>query len=649
VIRAVRLRQLIDWGTARPDYLAGLRAATATVVPLIIGEATHRPQLLWVALGGWLGTFADPGGPYPLRAATLIAYVAAGSVSVLAGTFCAAHPWLSVGVLLFWGAGCALFRVYGEAAGGVGALSLIAFCIALGTPAPSLRSVLLRGALFAAGVSWAAALALALWPVHPYRPVRRAVAACHRALAQHARQLAIGGPGWFEAAAGSRGGIRALLENARSVLGSVRRGRSGESRRSELLVALYEAAELALGDLSALAETLQSREERGLRRPAWLEGTLDSFAAAFDAVAFAVGEEPAAVAPPVVLVGDDAELSAPLQSLLSHVQLALGAAAALHAGRSAPASSPFSLGTASRPSIRDALSLRSIELRHAIRVGGTAAAAALVGILLHRPRGYWIVVTAVLVLQPHSGTTLRRGLQRVAGTVVGAMAAALLAPLVHGPLRAALVLFVLALAAAAVRKHNYAVYAALMTPLFVLMAESYSGDWNLAGTRITATLLGGGVALLGAYAWPQRERERLPAALAKVLRSTRALLESALAGAPSHEARREAGLALANADAAFERFLDEEHTDAEAEALMAVRSQARRLVGAITALSAGGRIADALVPAARLIEVALEELAAAAEESRPPLPLPKLPADHQTPRLLRPVEVIHAALARLAR
>jgi uncharacterized membrane protein YccC len=649
VIRAVRLKEMMDWGTARPDYIAGLRAATATVVPLIIGEATHRPQLLWVALGGWLGTFADPGGPYPLRAATLLAYVAAGSASVLAGTFCASHPGLSVPVLFFWGVGSALWRVYGEAAGGVGSLSLIAFAIALGTPAPSLHSLALRGALFAVGVLWAAAMALALWPVHPYRPVRRAVAACHRALAQQARQLATGGLGWFDAAAGNRRGIRALLENARSVVGTVRRGRSGESQRSDLLVALYEAAELSLGDLSALAETLQSREERGERRPVWLDGTLETFAAAFDAVALAVGEEPAALATPVVHLGDDPELVAPLQSLFSHLQLAVGAATALHLGQSTQASSSASFAIAPRPSIRDVLSRRSIELGHAIRVGATAAVAALAGILLHRPRGYWIVVTAVLVLQPHSGTTLRRGLQRVAGTVVGAMAAALLAPLVHGQIRAALVLFVLALAAAAVRKHNYAVYAALMTPLFVLMAESYSGDWNLAGTRITATLLGGVVALVGAYAWPQRERERLPAMLAQVLRSTRALLESALAGVPSHLARREAGLALANADAAFERFLDEGHTDAEAEALMAVRSQARRLVGAITALSAGGRMDEELAPAARQIEAALDQLASAAEERRPPLPLPKFPAGPQAERLLRPVEVIHSALTRLAR
>lgn len=645
-MRAGRLTQMLEWGAARPDYAAGLRAATATVVPLVVGEATGRPQLLWVALGGWLTTFADPGGPYPLRAATLFAYALTGAASMMMGTLCAAHPWTGVGALFFWAAGCALLRVYGEAAGGVGTLSLIAFCIALGAPASDLRSLALRGLLFAAGALWATALALMLWPVHPYRPVRRAVAECHRALALQARQLAAGGQRWFETAARGRGQIRALLEAARSVLGSVRRGRSGESRRSDLLVALYEAAELALGDLSALSETLLSLEERGAPPPPSFAPSMTSLALALESAAQAAGEEEAAIATPVVRLEADGELARPLASLLSHVQFALEAAAALHTGAGSLEAPQVQLEAAARRSIRDVLSLRSIELRHALRVGATAAAAALLGLLLHRSRRYWIIVTTVIVIQPHSGATLRRGLQRMAGTVAGAVVAALLAPLVHGQLRAALVLFALALLAAALRRHNYAIYAALMTPLFLLMAESASGDWHLAGTRISSTLLGGLVALAGSFAlWPNRERDRLPAALASVLRKTAQLLSSARQGPLSYPARREVGLALANADAAFERFLDEGHTDLESEAMMAVRSQTRRLVGAIVALAAAGNLSP---EAARQIELALEGLASAAQARTQPPPLPTLPLSPPGERLRGPVEVIHAALSRLS-
>src|SRR4051812_22122 len=173
------------------------------------------------------------------------AFALAGAASLAAGCAAAGHPWISVAVLFGWAAACSLLRVYGEAPGGVGTLSLIAFCIGLGSPASSGQILALRSALLAAGALWAGALSVAFWPVHPYRPVRRAVAACHRALASHARALAAGAGGWFDAAARSRGAIRVQLEATRAIVGSVRRGRSGESRRADLLVAIYEAAELA--------------------------------------------------------------------------------------------------------------------------------------------------------------------------------------------------------------------------------------------------------------------------------------------------------------------------------------------------------------------------------------------------------------------
>ena len=636
-----RASDLIGWSAAPPDYEAGLRAATATIVPLLLGELTGRPQLIWVALGGWLATFADPGGPYPLRASALLGFALAGGASALAGGLWGAHPWLSIAALFLWAAGCALLRVYGDAAGSIGSLALIAFAISLGSPAP-LEICALRGLFFGAGTLWAAAMALALWPLHPYRPVRAAVSACHLAVAAHMRELAASPPSWAqsEKAMRNRSAIRRSLETARGILASVRSARRGETRRGELLVALYEAAELAMGDMAALSEALQWREQM----PPWLSRALREAAEAFEWSARVVAEEQSAPLAPPDPPSEDGELGALAQRLVSHARLAVEAAAALQGGSPGPQGA-FALDTrAARRSLRDALSFRSLELQHALRVATTCAAAALVGMLSHRPRWYWIVVTAVIVLQPHSGATLRRAMQRTFGTVAGAMLGALLAPVTHTPGRAALVLFALAIVAVALRKQSHAIYAALVTPLFVLMAESTSGDWHLTWTRVSSTLLGGGLALVGAYAfWPARERELLPGQIAALLRKVRAYLSSALAGAPSEQARREAGLLLANADAAFERFLDEPHRDDEVEALMGLKAAARRLIGAIASLSAAP---GELHHAGEQLSDALESLAAASEARQAPPPLPPLPRTPQTERLVRPVEVIHSALSR---
>ncbi len=592
---STRLRSAFAIGAWHPDYAAGLRAATATVVPLAVGDVTGRPLLLWMALGGWLATLVDPGGPYPLRASAMLAFAVAASAGVFLGGLVGANSFLAVALLLVWATACALARIYGDEAATVGSLSLIAFAICMGTSTGDLVDAAERAGLMGAGALWAAFLALALWPLRPYRPVRKAVAATQRALAANARALVKGPPALQQRAA-----VRAALETARRVLADVRGARQAETARGELLGTVYEAAELALGDLAALAESLQSSAERGAPPPPWLPAALEEVALAFESAARGVEED----SPPLPLAFEvamtEGEIAQLLRRLRGHAQLAWDAAAALQGGDAVRGPAVTELAAPPRPSIRAALSPASLELRN----------------------------------------------QRILGTVVGALVATALAPLVHTPLRIAAALFVMAVTGVALRQFNHAVYIALITPLFILMAESTSGDWHLTGARIADTLLGGVFALFGSMAlWPHRERERLPGQIAALLLKVRDFLQASVSGTPQAAlaARRESGLAHANADAAFDRFLDEPHTAEEAEALMALLSHSRRLVGAIAGMSAAGLITPEQAAAAK---AALEALATAAAERRTPPPLPHL---SQAERLQRPLEVIHSALTRLAR
>ena len=210
-------------------------------------------------------------------------------------------------------------------------------------------------------------------------------------------------------------------------------------------------------------------------------------------------------------------------------------------------------------------------------------------------------------------------------------------------------MFALALAAAALRRHNYAVYAALMTPLFVLMAESTSGDWHLARTRIISTLLGGLVALVGSFGfWPQRG-----ASVCRPRSRNFSAWRARCCRPPSPDSpSRRPGAKRASRSPTptppSSGFSTNRTQDHEAEALMAIRSQLRRIAGAIVALSAGGRLPDALLPAVQAAADALAVMAQAVEEGRPPPPLAPFPTSLHAERLARPVEVIHGALGRLA-
>ena len=129
------------------------------------------------------------------------------------------------------------------------------------------------------------------------------------------------------------------------------------------------------------------------------------------------------------------------------------------------------------------------------------------------PNGYWVPMTALLVLKPDFQQTLSRGIARVAGTLVGAAVATLLATLLRpGPDTLALLVIFFAWLCYTLIRFNYAVYAVCITTYVVFML-SFMGlpEKQVVLHRALNTSLGGCVALLAnAYF--------LPATLARIRR-----------------------------------------------------------------------------------------------------------------------------------
>jgi uncharacterized membrane protein YccC len=502
------VRASVQMAAARPAISLGLRAATATVPTLVFGELTGRPELLWMSLGGWLCTLCDPGGPYPLRATAMAGYLLFGALATIAGT-AAQGAWSSVIVLFVVAVLASLVRALGDAASTVGALVLITLCIAIGSPAHG--DAFHRGLLVAAGSLVASALALGLWPVHPYGPARNAVANCYRELALLVESLArlpTGSAAEREAAAAqlARTGpprVRADLEMARAALAAVRRGRAADTHRGEQLLVLFESADLTLGSLTAAIDALAAS-------PAIDASFLLPLADTFRGIAQATvgrGEAPRAhrLDEPAGHAGH-AEIHALIEPLVITATFAAETADALRTGKEAPATPHGPLPDApARLPLRDQLALDSPLVRHAARMAFAVATAGAFGQFLHLSRSHWMTVTVVIVLQPDLGSTVRRALDRVAGTVLGAITAALVAPLVHRPFIFGALLFPLSALAVALRPINYALFSAFVTLVFLLISEAFSGDWHLAAVRIGNTLLGGAIALLFAFLfWPTR-------------------------------------------------------------------------------------------------------------------------------------------------
>jgi uncharacterized membrane protein YccC len=665
------VRAVTALAPARPAYAAGLRAAIATIVPLLIARLLAVSGGTWLSLAGFTGTLANKGGPYRTRAVSMGALTLAGTLAVALGTVSAGRILLAVTLTFVVALVCSLARVWGSAGASVGTSALNLFVIALAFPPRDAGDAFTRAGLVLVGGLWAMLVSLVLWPLRPYRPVRLAVAECYRALARYAAALARWTTdGAMRQPAGLPpvgAAVRLALEDARTALATTRRGLPGESGPGDRLVVLREIVDQLFGNLVALAEVIESipRETRDPATQAAARDSLDGVATSLgdfadrletdrDPAPVAIGWDgsPLRYAVPGDTTPDaDATRHLYLQAaeLLDRLaQYTRVAGATLSEVQSPEVTEGMVAGgepesrTSAFDAVRAILAPDSVILRYALRMALVTATAVWLTWALDLQRGYWVTITIVIILQPYTGATTLKAMQRVLGTVVGGALTALLGAFFHDPWAILGLAFVFSATCVALLPLNYAAFSVFLTPTFVLLAEANAGDWHLAGLRIINTLIGGALALLGArLLWPTPEWNRLPSYMAACLRANRDYLRatvarfgdrSARAGRELREARRQSGLAVANADESFQRLLGEHRgPDAELAPIMTFLTYIRRLTASTAALAVSRHSAEpgpdpALGSFANAAEGVLDDLASAVVEHRAPAPLPAMAA-----------------------
>jgi uncharacterized membrane protein YccC len=661
----VLVRDALRIARAQPNVAGGIRAAIAATLPLLLIPVLGWHGLTWASLAGFNTIMVDKGGAYRTRATAMTGYAAAGSLAVFGGSLASTHFLASVAFVLVAISGLGMLRLYGAAATSIGISSGVALVIALSVPASGAEAAFSRAGFSLLGSVWALAFSLVLWPIRPYRPARLAVAASYRELATLCDTL--GSPRATpsgDACTHERAGqTRLSIERARATLGALRRGRSGSSARGEVLVTLIEAGDQLFGDLIALKADLEraeaTPEERNVaRETATRIGIgLSQLAVAIEAEAPAVVSVPAATSTPAASPARRA-----LDQLADIVKTANTLDGDASSGSSPEASVPELLLSRAPPLtvLLDQFTRESATLRHALRTSFSTAAAVVLTRGLHLHRGYWATLTCLVILQPYGAQTLAKALQRVGGTVIGAAIAIAVASCVHDPLQILGCVFVFMAAGVALMPINYGFFAVFLTPSFVLLAERSSGEPGLASVRLVNTFLGAAIALAGArLLFPLAEGDQLRPQVAIALRTLRQLAGVAASSpAPSalKAARRDVGLALANADASFQRRLAESPPAAvENEALLALLLYGHRIAAVLSALVATAAGSPALAALAQYAPVAsaiLDDLAGAVEGDRDPRPLPDvtgLPGGLANDLAIQHAATLRWSLARRAR
>jgi uncharacterized membrane protein YccC len=151
----------------------------------------------------------------------------------------------------------------------------------------------------------------------------------------------------------------------------------------------------------------------------------------------------------------------------------------------------------------------------------------------HLPQGYWAVFAALVVTQANLGASWKAALYRTIGSTCGAVAAALLMPMLGtSPVGAGVVLFLLATLFGYLTALHPSFSAAGFTAALILVFGGQGEPWHTAWLRVLYTLLGALVAFgVGALIWPVHAREGLRRKVANILDGAGALFRAVTAAA----------------------------------------------------------------------------------------------------------------------
>lgn len=190
-------------------------------------------------------------------------------------------------------------------------------------------------------------------------------------------------------------------------------------------------------------------------------------------------------------------------------------------------------------------SRESSSLKQGIKTGlaGTITYAIYAG--WHLPQGYWAVFAALVVTQANLGASWKAALYRTIGSTCGALAAALLMPMLgETTAGAGVALFLLATLFGYLTSLHPSFTAAGFTAALILVFSGQGEPWHMAWLRVLYTLLGAVVAFsVGALIWPVHAREILRDRIANILDGAgslyRAVTAAALQGIDNEEQVRQ--------------------------------------------------------------------------------------------------------------
>jgi uncharacterized membrane protein YccC len=484
-----------DRSAVEPGY--ALRCTIGVAIPLVLAALSGHPALgVPAAIGAFITGFTSLQGIYRTRLTAVLAAALGMSVTSFIGAV-AAHsaPALIAATAVAAYAFGALGQL-GPVASTIALNSFVAFVL-FSSQALAPAAAAAESALVLAGGLIQAILLLLAWPTARHGVERAALVDVYRNLANYARAIADSAPYLPPITP---------LATARQVLADPQPfARAAEIARFSRLLEDAEVIRKRLGALVG-AVTINGAKSATAALAARVAVELDTIAD----VLMGRREDVGVLDPSP---SNDQQLAG-ASDLAAHVRDAAEAATMLASGRLPR----FQLLSKPRPGpyVQNHIDWLS---RDSLRFVLVLTIAMILGRHFAADRGYWIPLTAALVLKPDFQTTFVRGVGRIAGTLVGAVVASLVIALVrHNPALQVAGILLTTAAAYTTFNPNYALFTVAITS-FVVIVLSTRG---LPGTttvdaRLLDTLAGGALAMAGYLMLPSWEHRRTRTLLADLL------------------------------------------------------------------------------------------------------------------------------------
>ncbi|RFS22045.1 hypothetical protein DVR12_15500 [Chitinophaga silvatica] len=584
----------------------GLRTTISVVVPSLVFVAMGKLDLgIAMSMGALCTALSDvPGTIIHKRNGLIISTILIFLTALITGLL-VPYPilmgtWIALSCFVF-----AMFLVYGIRGGNIGTGCLLVMVSILGETNLTPQLTLLHSSMVLLGSIWYATLALILWQIRPYLNVQQALGDC---IIQTAKYLELRAkfytPGInvtenYKEVLEQQVIVNEKQENVRELLLKRRSAQQGTTSISKSMVLIFldmidlqEQIMASQTDYNALQDDFKNQEVLEKFHVLILE-----FAQELRTIGLAVAsgqrslpktnlryemEKVKAIIADITLklpTLKERTRTIPLTNILQNLQDMAQRIYNLHRltrlerikEDTVDPKLELSKFTTSQKydieTFRNNLTFESHIFRHAMRVSIATVLGYSLGMIWQLDRVYWILLTIIVILKPGFGLTRSRSIQRLIGTVTGALFAAGLLYLTNNSTVIFISMLLCILGAYSFMSFQYTLSVFFVTPFIIFLLHFlHPADLHNATQRVVDTFIGGGIAFFAnMLLWPTWEHNYLPDYMTKMLTSNRKYFETVMR-AYSNEAvsitefklaRKETYVESANMMSAFQRMLSE--------------------------------------------------------------------------------------------